>query len=102
MDPATRKQEFERLNAAGVKGVKINFFRSDKQWTMKCYLDILKDAAADHLLVDFHGCTIARGWQRTYSTNTISPAPGPFCNEFPSPGTAPNTRSARREACRVG
>jgi len=66
MDPATRKAEFDRLSAAGVKGVKIDFFHSDKQWTMKYYLDILKDAAADHLLVDFHGCTIARGWQRTY------------------------------------
>jgi hypothetical protein len=54
------------LSAAGVKGVKIDFFHSDKQWTMRYYLDILKDAAADHLLVDFHGCTIGKGWQRTY------------------------------------
>ena len=30
------------------------------------YLDILKDAAKHHLLVDFHGCTMPNGWQRTW------------------------------------
>ena len=30
------------------------------------YLDILEDAARHHLLVDFHGCTVPRGWQRTW------------------------------------
>jgi hypothetical protein len=30
------------------------------------YIDILKDAARHHLLVNFHGCTIPNGWQRTW------------------------------------
>jgi hypothetical protein len=30
------------------------------------YQDILEDAAKYHLLVNFHGATLPRGWQRTY------------------------------------
>ena len=38
----------------------------DKPTMMQYYLDILKDAAANHLMVNFHGSTIPRGWQRTH------------------------------------
>lgn len=65
-DPVKRKEEFKKLNAWGVKGVKIDFFQSDKQEIIKLYLDILKDAAAAQIMVDFHGCTLPRGWSRTY------------------------------------
>jgi hypothetical protein len=50
----------------GVKGIKVDFFQSDKQEIVKLYLDILRDAAANKLMVNFHGCTLPRGWQRTY------------------------------------
>ena len=67
MDERTvRRQEFALLQKMGVKGVKIDFFGGDKQATMKLYLDILKDAADFGLMVDCHGSTIPRGWQRTY------------------------------------
>ena len=33
---------------------------------MKYYMDILEDAAKYHLLVNFHGATVPRGWARTY------------------------------------
>jgi alpha-glucosidase len=46
--------------------VKIDFFESDKQATIQLYLDILEDAAASKLMVDFHGSTLPRGWERTY------------------------------------
>lgn len=62
----TRLKEFERISAMGIKGVKIDFFASDKQNTIQLYLNILRDAARYHLLVDFHGCTLPRGWTRTY------------------------------------
>lgn len=65
-DRRTRRMEFAKLLQLGVKGVKIDFFLSDKQWMIQHYLDILADAADYQLLVDFHGCTIPRGWQRTY------------------------------------
>jgi hypothetical protein len=33
---------------------------------MQYYLDILRDAAEFRLVVNFHGATIPRGWQRTF------------------------------------
>lgn len=69
--PELRKVEFAKLHKMGVKGVKIDFFNSDKQPVIKLYLDILKDAAENHLMVNFHGCTLPRGWERTYP-NLIS------------------------------
>lgn len=33
---------------------------------MNYFMDILEDAAKYHLMVNFHGATIPRGWQRTY------------------------------------
>ncbi|TAH25177.1 MAG: glycoside hydrolase family 97 protein [Cytophagales bacterium] len=65
-DPVKRKEEFKKLRAWGVKAVKIDFFQSDKQEIIKLYLDILKDAAAEQIMVVFHGCTLPRGWSRTY------------------------------------
>lgn len=65
-NPDTRDKEFARVAALGIKGIKVDFFASDKQNTIKLYLDILRDAAKHHLLVNFHGCTLPRGWSRTY------------------------------------
>lgn len=70
-DPEIRRQEMKRIAGLGIRGIKIDFFGSDKQDFMKLYNDILKDAAEFKLLVDFHGCTIPRGWSRTYP-NLIS------------------------------
>ncbi|MDC8786479.1 glycoside hydrolase family 97 protein [Roseateles koreensis] len=61
-----RRHEFARLNAMGVKGVKIDFFPGDGQSAIQYYVDILNDAAEFGLLVNFHGATLPRGWQRTY------------------------------------
>ena len=65
-DRETRRAEFARIHALGIKGVKVDFFQSDKQDIIRLYLDILQDAADFQLLVDFHGSTIPRGWSRTY------------------------------------
>lgn len=61
-----RTAEFERIGKLGVKGVKVDFFGGDKQATMRLYMDILKDAAAAGMLVNFHGATVPRGWERTW------------------------------------
>lgn len=61
-----RRAEFKKLQEWGVKGIKVDFFQSDKQGVIKQYHDILKDAAEFHILVNFHGCTLPRGWSRTY------------------------------------
>lgn len=63
---ALRQAEFQKLVNWGVAGIKVDFFQSDKQELIKLYLDILEDAAAYGLMVNFHGSTVPRGWQRTY------------------------------------
>ncbi len=61
-----RAEEFSWLNKIGVYGIKVDFFAGDQQDMMKYYIDILEDAAKYRLMVNFHGATIPRGWQRTY------------------------------------
>ncbi len=61
-----RKKEFARLKEMGIKGVKIDFFPGDGASVMAYYVDLLKDAAAAGLLVNFHGATLPRGLARTY------------------------------------
>lgn len=65
-DKETREKEFAWLEELGVTGVKVDFFAPDGAEMVDLYLDILEDAARHHLLVDFHGCTIPHGWQRTW------------------------------------
>lgn len=61
-----RRKEFGRIKDMGVAGVKVDFFGGDGQSVIAYYHDILKDAAETGLMVNFHGCTLPRGWQRTY------------------------------------
>ena len=65
-DPDRRREAFAMLRDRGVAGVKIDFFQSDKQFVIQQYIDILEDAADYELLINFHGCTLPRGWSRTY------------------------------------
>jgi alpha-glucosidase len=65
-DAAKRRAEFQTISQAGVRGVKVDFFQGDGQHMMQYYIDIMRDAAEFHLLTNFHGATIPRGWQRTY------------------------------------
>jgi hypothetical protein len=61
-----RRYEFERLAKWGIKGIKVDFFQSDKQNVIALYHDILRDAAEFGIMINFHGCTLPRGWSRTY------------------------------------
>ncbi|MET3980082.1 alpha-glucosidase [Mucilaginibacter sp. UYP25] len=65
-NPATRQAEMKKLHEWGVKAIKVDFFQSDKQDIIKQYIDILKDAAKEKIMVIFHGSTMQRGWARTY------------------------------------
>jgi hypothetical protein len=61
-----RRKEMAWLRDLGVKGIKVDFFGSDKQVTMQHYEEILADANDFGLQCVFHGCTLPRGWERMY------------------------------------
>ncbi|HET9570166.1 MAG TPA: glycoside hydrolase family 97 catalytic domain-containing protein [Bacteroidales bacterium] len=61
-----RRAEMKWMQSIGIKGIKVDFFGSDKQFFMQYYEDILKDANDFGLTVNFHGTTLPRGWERIY------------------------------------
>jgi len=61
-----RVKEFSKLKEMGIKGVKVDFFGGDGQSMMAYYQDIFEDAAKFDIVVNCHGCTMPRGWHRTY------------------------------------
>lgn len=92
-DPIARKKEFERISKMGIKGIKVDFFQSDKQEIIGQYVGILKDAAENNLLVNFHGCTLPKGWRRTWpNLLTMEAVKGGECYRFDSdfPEKAPS------------
>ncbi len=66
LDTESRQREFAMLQSWGISGIKVDFFESDKQERIKQYIGILEDALEHELLVNFHGATLPKGWQRTY------------------------------------
>lgn len=62
----SREAEFKRISAMGIKGIKVDFFGGDGQSVIAYYQDIIEDAARYQLLVNCHGSTLPRGFQRTY------------------------------------
>ncbi|ADB38488.1 glycoside hydrolase family 97 protein [Spirosoma linguale] len=65
-DPEKRRKRFKELADMGVKGVKIDFWCSDRQEVMACFPSLFEDAAKEHLLINLHGTTVPRGWHRTW------------------------------------
>ena len=75
MDSApARHNEMAWLKSIGVKGMKVDFFGGDKQMTMELYEDILTDANVYGLMLNFHGATLPRGWERMYPNFMTSEA----------------------------
>ncbi|MBR4627313.1 MAG: glycoside hydrolase family 97 catalytic domain-containing protein [Ruminococcus sp.] len=66
LDEKTIRREFERISGLGVSGVKVDYYESDTQETMKQMNLCAQIAAENKLMVLFHGCTIPRGESRTY------------------------------------
>ena len=62
----SRINEYQKLNDMGVSGIKVDFFNGDGYKEMDYYIDLLEDAIDHQLLINFHGATMPRGWQRTY------------------------------------
>jgi alpha-glucosidase len=65
-DAKRRETKLDQMAAAGVRGVKVDFWCSDRQEAIAAQQALMKDAAARHMVVNLHGCTIPRGWERTW------------------------------------
>jgi alpha-glucosidase len=65
-DPRTRKRKLDEVERAEVSGVKVDFWCSDRQESIAAMQALFAEAAARQLVVNLHGCTIPRGWQRTW------------------------------------
>src|SRR5439155_9554421 len=63
---AERNTNLPLWKSWGAAGLKIDFIQSDDQAHMKWYDAILAATAANKLMVEFHGCTIPRGTERTW------------------------------------
>jgi alpha-glucosidase len=80
----SRKKEFAKLKEWGIKGIKIDFWQSDKQMMVQKYLDVLRDAALFNLLINFHGATMPRGWERQFpNLMTVEAVKGAEWYRFP-------------------
>lgn len=64
--PEDREKAFAWCEKIGVSGVKIDFFSGDNNTNINYMIELLESAAKHHLLVNFHGATLPRGWQHTY------------------------------------
>ena len=60
------KEAFPLYEKWGVAGIKIDFINRDDQEGIKFYYDVASEAAAHHLMVDFHGASKPWGIERTY------------------------------------
>jgi alpha-glucosidase len=65
-DREGRNDFFRRCKEAGVKGVKIDFFDSERKEIVDVYEDILRVTAKHQLMVNFHGANKPTGEIRTW------------------------------------
>jgi alpha-glucosidase len=59
-------ETLDKMAAAGIRGVKVDFWCSDRQEAVAAQQLLMREAAARKMVVNLHGCTIPRGWQRTW------------------------------------
>jgi len=60
------KEAFPLYEKWGVAGMKIDFVNRDDQEGIQFFYDVARQAAENHLMVDFHGCHTPWGLMRTY------------------------------------
>lgn len=64
--PEARRELFRHCQEAGVKGVKIDFFNSERKEVIDAYEDLARLAAEHRLLINFHGANKPTGEVRTW------------------------------------
>ena len=65
-DPEKRRALFASLHKMGIVGVKVDFLDHEAKEVIDLYQDILRDAAAHQLMIDFHGANKPTGEPRTW------------------------------------
>jgi hypothetical protein len=73
-DRDARLAEFALLANIGVKAIKVDFWDSDHQVFIARRLEMLADAAKYQIMVNFHGDTLPRGWERRFPNYMTSEA----------------------------
>ncbi len=68
MRPLDQKMEevMDRYSQMGIEGFKVDFMNRDDQQMVRFYYRAAREAAARHLMLDFHGAYKPTGLQRTY------------------------------------
>src|SRR5262249_2773609 len=70
-DPAARRAFFQRCRDAGAAGVKLDFFDHEAREVVDFYQVLLKEAAENRLLVNFHGSNKPTGEARTWPNELV-------------------------------
>jgi len=65
-DSLKRREFFSRCKEAGVVGLKIDFFDSERSEIIDFYQNALRDAAKYQLMINFHGANKPTGESRTF------------------------------------
>lgn len=65
-DDATRQAYMSKARSIGIVGLKIDFMKPGDVTWVKWYDDTLRDAARNHLMLDFHGALKSSGRERTW------------------------------------
>ena len=73
-NPGERQAFFKKCHDLGVTGLKIDFFDHEAKETIDLYAAILKEAAENHLLLDFHGANKPTGLSRAWPNLLTSEA----------------------------
>jgi alpha-glucosidase len=72
--PEAREEFFGRLHRLGVAGAKIDFFDHESKEDVDLYVELLKKAAENECVLDFHGANKPTGLLRTYPNEMIKEA----------------------------
>jgi len=66
LDADERRERLARWSEWGVAGIKVDFMDHDDHGRMAFYESLAEDAAAEKLLVNFHGSVVPTGLERRY------------------------------------
>lgn len=71
LDTPEKRARMREWTDMGIRGIKVDFFESETQNTLRLMDDITKEAAELKLMVNYHGCNKPTGERRTWQ-NIIS------------------------------